>query len=90
MRRIYIVTACILLGAVAAQAAQTGKVIVGVNTVGVERMNEQLQDAFVEQLRENGVKVVRLGKVHPFHHPRLRTRHLAPWLLYFPGSAAKK
>jgi hypothetical protein len=35
MVRIYIVTACILLGAVAAQAAQTGKVIVGVNTVGV-------------------------------------------------------
>ncbi len=44
MRRIYTVTACILLGAVAAQAAQIDKVVVGVNTVGIERMNEPQQD----------------------------------------------
>jgi len=47
MRRIYIVTAFILLWAGAAQAAQTGKVILGVNTVGIERMNEQQQDALL-------------------------------------------
>jgi hypothetical protein len=42
-------------------AAQAGNVILGVYTVGVDRMNEQQQDAFVEQRRENGVKLVRLG-----------------------------
>jgi len=72
MRRIYIVTACILLGAVAAQAAQTGRVIVGVNTVGIERMNEQQQDAFVEQLRQNHVKVVRVGIDEKYNHYIIR------------------
>ena len=54
---------CILLSAINGSADQTDGVVVGVNTVEVARMNAQQQDAFVEQLRENGVKVVRLGKV---------------------------
>jgi hypothetical protein len=92
MRRIYIVTACILLGAVAAKAAQTGKVIVGVNTVGVERMNEQQQDAFVEQLRENGVKVVRLGMDEKYTHfiTRAYERGIGTVAIAFPWFGSEK
>jgi hypothetical protein len=92
MRRIYIVTACILLGALAAQAAQTGKVIVGVNTVGVERMNEQQQDAFVEQLRENGVKVVRLGMDEKYTHfiTRAYERGIGTVAIVFPWFGSEK
>jgi hypothetical protein len=57
---------CILFGI--AHAAQADDVVVGVNTVGIERMNEQQQDAFVEQLRQNGVKVVRLGIDEKYNH----------------------
>lgn len=92
MWRIYIVTACILLGAVAAQAAQTGKVIVGVNTVGVERLNEQQQDAFVEQLRENGVKVVRLGMDEKYTHfiTRAYERGIGTVAIVFPWFGSEK
>ena len=92
MRKIYIVTACILLGAVAVQAAQSGKVIVGVNTVGVERMNEQQQDAFVEQLRENGVKVVRLGMDEKYSHfiTRAHERGIGTVAIVFPWFGSEK
>jgi hypothetical protein len=60
------IIACVLFGV--AHAAQAGRVVVGVNTVGVERMNEQQQDAFVEQLRENNVNVVRVGIDEKYNH----------------------
>jgi hypothetical protein len=53
--------ACILLGAVIVHPALAGNVIVGVNNVGAQLMNEQQQDALIEQLRRNGVKTVRTG-----------------------------
>ncbi len=91
MGKIYIVTACILLGAVAVQAAQSGKVI-GVNTVGIERMNEQQQDAFVEQLRENGVKVVRVGMNEKYSHyiTRAYQRGIGVVAIVFPWLGSKK
>lgn len=45
--------------ALAAPTAQTGNVTVGVNVVGIEKMNEQQQDALIAQLKKDGVKVVR-------------------------------
>ena len=48
--------------------AQATNIIVGVNTVGIDRMNEQQQDAFVEQLRQYGVTTVRLGVDAKFTH----------------------
>src|ERR1700676_2405132 len=57
MKKVCIRTiACILLGAVIVHPALAGNVIVGVNTVGAQLMNEQQQDALIEQLRRNGVK----------------------------------
>jgi hypothetical protein len=63
-----------------AHAAQTDNVVVGVNTVGIGRMNEQQQDAFVEQLRENGVKVLRLGMDEKYAHFIIRTSAKPCWL----------
>ena len=58
-----------------AHAARAGNLVVGVNTVGIERMTDQQQDAFVEQLQQNGVKVVRLGIDEKYNHTRLSTRY---------------
>jgi len=67
-------------------------VIVGVNTVGVERMNEQQQDAFVEQLRENGVKVVRLGMDEKYTHfiTRAYERGIGTVAIVFPWFGSEK
>lgn len=92
MRRIYILTACILLDTLATQTAQRSNVVVGVNTVGVERMNEQQQDAFVEQLRENGVKVVRLGMDEKYTHfiTRAYERGIGTVAVVFPWFGSEK
>jgi hypothetical protein len=92
MWRIYILTACILLGTLATQAAQNGNVVVGVNTVEVARMNEQQQDAFVEQLRENGVKVVRLGMDEKYTHfiTRAYERGIRTVAVVFPWLGSEK
>jgi hypothetical protein len=37
------------------------RIIVGANTIGARYMNDEQQDALIEQLRENGVKTVRTG-----------------------------
>lgn len=42
-------------------SASAAKVIVGINVVGVQQMNEQQQDALIEQLVQNGVNTVRVG-----------------------------
>jgi hypothetical protein len=71
-----------------AHAAQAGNIVVGVNTVGIERMNEQQQDAFVEQLRQNHVKVVRVGIDEKYNHYIIRASQqgigvvavVFPWL----------
>jgi len=55
-----------------AHAAQADTVVVGVNTVGIERMSEQQQDAFVEQLRQNHLKVVRVGIDEKYNHYIIR------------------
>lgn len=92
MRRIYVLAACILLGSLATQAAQRGNVVVGVNTVGVERMNEQQQDVFVDQLRENGVKVVRLGMDEKYTHfiTRANERGIGTVAIVFPWFGSEK
>jgi hypothetical protein len=56
-----LVVACMLLGVVTAQAAPAGNLVVGVNVLGVQRMNEQQQDALIEQLRKAGVNTIRTG-----------------------------
>ena len=69
MRKSWIFSvACILPGVLTSHAAHPDNVVVGVNTVGIERMNEQQQDAFVEQLRQNNVKVVRVGIDEKYNH----------------------
>jgi hypothetical protein len=92
MRRIFILTAGVLLGTLATQAAQRGDVVVGVNTVGVERMNEQQQDAFVEQLKENGVKVVRLAMDEKYTHfiTRAYERGIGTVAVVFPWFGSEK
>src|SRR5580704_17678824 len=55
---------CLLIS----RAAHAEGVVVGVNTVEVARMNEQQQDAFVEELRQNGVNTVRLGMDEKYTH----------------------
>jgi len=76
----------------AAHAVQAGNVVVGVNTVGIERMNEQQQDAFVEQLRENGVKVVRLGMDEKYTHfiTRAYERGIGTVAIVFPWFGSEK
>lgn len=57
--RIFVFAWCILFGV--AHAAQAEGVIVGVNVTGVQRLNAKQQDALIEELKENGVKIVRTG-----------------------------
>jgi len=69
MRNLHLLLgAWLLLGALAGNVAHAGNIIVGANTVGAQYMSEQQQDAFVEQLRQNGVKVVRTGIGGKFNH----------------------
>src|SRR5260370_38581111 len=55
----------VLFGAVTAHAvpatARAANVVVGVNVAGVQRMNQQQQDALIEKLRAAGVNTVRTG-----------------------------
>ena len=55
----------VLFGAVTAHAVPTtalaASVVVGVNVAGVQRMNQQQQDALIEKLRAAGVNTVRTG-----------------------------
>jgi hypothetical protein len=51
----------VLWNPVATQADEARKVIVGVNTPGVEQLNDEQVHALVEQLQKNGVKTVRTG-----------------------------
>jgi hypothetical protein len=57
---------CLLVMSLGVAVAQG--VVVGVNTVEVSRMNEQQQDAFVEELRQNAVNTVRLGMDEKYTH----------------------
>jgi hypothetical protein len=62
VRKIWIfVAAGIAFGAVEVRPALAGTVVVGVNTIGAQYMNEQQQDALIEQLQKDGVKAVRTG-----------------------------
>jgi hypothetical protein len=56
-----IVIACILFGIITVGAALAGKLVIGINVAGVQRMSEQQQDALIEQLRKAGVNTVRTG-----------------------------
>jgi hypothetical protein len=69
-----------------------GDVIVGVNIVGVDRMNEQQQDAFVEELRQNGVNTVRLGMDEKYTHfiTRAYERGVGVVALSYPASGSEK
>jgi hypothetical protein len=60
--------ACILFGTAVVPSAFAANVIVGVNVAGAQQMNEQQQDALVEQLQQNGVKTVRTGIGEKFSH----------------------
>ena len=44
-----------------ARADKVRKVVVGVNVAGVQYLNADQQDTLIEQLQQNGVKVVRTG-----------------------------
>lgn len=69
MRNLHLLSGVgLLLGALSDNVAHAGNIIVGANTVGAQYMSEQQQDAFVEQLRQNGVKVVRTGIGGRFNH----------------------
>ena len=88
------VTALFLLAALALRPtlAQAGNpIIVGVNTVGIERMSEPQQDAFVEQLRQNGVKVVRLAldEKHAHFITRAYQRGIGVVAIVFPWLGSK-
>jgi hypothetical protein len=50
-----------LLGVTAARADPAGHLVVAANVLGVQRMNDQQQDALIEQLRKAGVNTVRTG-----------------------------
>jgi hypothetical protein len=52
--------------------ADAFEVVVGVNVTGTDRRTEQQQDALVEELRQNGVKVVRSGIGPRFAHFTIR------------------
>ena len=56
----FFLIACGLL-VVDQRPALAGKIIVGVNTPGVQYMNDEQQHALIEQLQKNGVKTVRIG-----------------------------
>jgi hypothetical protein len=45
----------------AAHPALAASVLMGVNTVGVDRLNEQQRDALIHLLRQDGVKTIRTG-----------------------------
>ena len=65
MRKVIFMIANVLFGAVTAHAVPTtalaASVVVGVNVAGVQRMNQQQQDALIEKLRAAGVNTVRTG-----------------------------
>ena len=87
---IFLFAWCIVFGT--AHGAQADGVVVGVNTVGIERMNEQQPDAFVEQLRhirayQRGIGVVAV--VFPWlGSTNLRYRPAAPSIGLIWGQAA--
>ena len=60
MHKIFLLIACGLL-VVDHRPVLAGNIIVGVNTPGVQYMNDQQQDALIEQLQKNGVTMVRIG-----------------------------
>jgi hypothetical protein len=60
---------CSFVGSAAAAALD---VVVGVNVTGVQRLGEAQQDALVEDLQHNGVKVVRSGIGERFAHFNIR------------------
>jgi len=60
--------ACILIGALEANRALATTVIVGVNVVGVQNLSEPQQDALVELLQKEGVRIVRTGLGDKFTH----------------------
>jgi hypothetical protein len=62
------------------------QVVVGVNTVGVERTSEAQQDALIEQLHENGVRTVRTGLGDTFTHFIIRAyrRGIGAVLITYP------
>jgi hypothetical protein len=53
--------ACLLVLSLLPTTAHAGNVLVGVNVTGVQRLEAKQQDALIEELRRNGVKVVRTG-----------------------------
>ena len=65
VRKVIFMIANVLFGAVTAHAApataHAANVVVGVNVAGVQRMNQQQQDALIEKLRAAGVNTVRTG-----------------------------
>ena len=77
---------------VASHPSSLRDVIVGVNTVGIDRMTEQQQDAFVEQLRQNGVNTVRLGMDEKFAHfiTRAYQRNIGTVAVVYPWLGSEK
>jgi hypothetical protein len=65
VRKVIFMIANVLFGAATAHAApataRAANVVVGVNVAGVQRMNQQQQDALIEKLRAAGVNTVRTG-----------------------------
>lgn len=72
--------------------ARAQNVIVGVNIVNVARLNEQHQDAFVEELRKNGVNTVRLGMDEKYTHFIIRAyqRGIGVVAVVFPWFGSEK
>jgi hypothetical protein len=60
--------------------AQSRELLVGVNLTGVQRLDTKQQDALIEQLKKNDVKLVRTGIgdsysyfiIHAYHAHRRR------------------
>jgi len=90
-RLLILIITCVFFGTPASHAAQADDVVVGVNTVGIDRMNEQQQDAFVEQLRQNHVKVVRVGIDEKYNHfiTRAYQRGIGVVAVVFPWLGSK-
>jgi len=83
--------ACILFGAASSRAVSaSGVVVVGVNVVGVQQLNEQQQDALIEQLRQDGVKTVRTGIDEKFTHFIIRAfqRGIGAVVIIYPTQAS--
>lgn len=54
-----LMAACALFGILAPCTAHADNVLIGVNTVGVGKLNHQQQDALIAELQKNGVRIVR-------------------------------